>query len=203
MSFSLSLFILGTNLCIEVSYIGFVFFHSLLMFVQGIDVFDKEGESLGKSKKAAFYAVGETALSRVINASPIMVIPPLVLMRLQKQNWLRTRPKLTIPVNLGLITLTSLIALPLAIGVFPAREKISPFKLEPQFHHLKDKSDQPIVEVEFNRGLQEFFVIVIRLFISIPVFENRHSPFRNLFLVLEDTHFVIFERFPFLLTYRS
>lgn len=120
---------------------------------QGIDVFDKEGESLGKSKKAAFYAVGETALSRVINASPIMVIPPLVLMRLQKQNWLRTRPKLTIPVNLGLITLTSLIALPLAIGVFPAREKISPFKLEPQFHHLKDKSDQPIVEVEFNRGL--------------------------------------------------
>ncbi|EPY52788.1 MTC tricarboxylate transporter [Schizosaccharomyces cryophilus OY26] len=39
---------------------------------QGIDVFDKDGNSLGKSNRAALYAVGETALSRIINASPIM-----------------------------------------------------------------------------------------------------------------------------------
>ncbi|EEB09386.1 MTC tricarboxylate transporter [Schizosaccharomyces japonicus yFS275] len=120
---------------------------------RGIDVYDAEGNSLSKSKKAAFYAVGETALSRVFNCSPIMVLPPLALMAFQKQNWLRTRPGLTIPVNLALIFATSIVALPLAIGVFPARESVSPHKLEPEFHHLKDKNGKPLAKIEFNRGL--------------------------------------------------
>jgi len=73
----------------------------------GIDVFvpkkaEESGdpESLGKSKKAAVLAVGETAISRVLNATPIMVIPPLVLVRLQR-GWLKNRPGWTIPTNLG------------------------------------------------------------------------------------------------------
>ena len=82
---------------------------------QGIDVFptlskeekvrkEKDGsqvQSLGKSKKAATLAVGETALSRVLNSTPIMVLPPLVLVRLQQTEWLRQRPRMTLPVNLG------------------------------------------------------------------------------------------------------
>lgn len=82
---------------------------------RGIDVFpvlseeeksrrEKTGEpvqSLGKSKKAATLAVGETAISRVLNATPIMVLPPLILVRLQKMEWLQTRPRLVLPVNLG------------------------------------------------------------------------------------------------------
>lgn len=82
---------------------------------KGIDIFptlseekkegrEKEGsevKSLGKSKKAATLAVGETALSRVLNSTPIMVLPPLVLVRLQRTEWLRRRPGLTLPVNLG------------------------------------------------------------------------------------------------------
>ena len=61
----------------------------------------KELESIGKSKKAATLAVGETALSRVFNATPIMVLPPLILVRLQRTEWLRRRPRVTLPVNLG------------------------------------------------------------------------------------------------------
>jgi hypothetical protein len=82
---------------------------------RGIDVYrvtdeeeklvkEKEGggiESLGKSKKAAMLAVGETAISRVVNATPIMVLPPLILVRLQKMEWLKKRPGMTLPVNLG------------------------------------------------------------------------------------------------------
>ena len=60
-----------------------------------------EVASLGKSKKAATLAVGETALSRVFNATPIMVLPPLILVRLQQTEWLKRRPKMTLPVNLG------------------------------------------------------------------------------------------------------
>jgi hypothetical protein len=82
---------------------------------RGIDVYpvlseeekmrrEKEGgevKSLGKSRKAASLAVGETALSRALNATPIMVLPPLILVRLQQTEWLKRRPRMTLPVNLG------------------------------------------------------------------------------------------------------
>jgi hypothetical protein len=82
---------------------------------QGIDVFpvltederqkvesgELEYQSLGRSKKAATLAVGETAISRVLNATPIMVLPPLLLVRLQKTDWLKQRPRMVTPVNLG------------------------------------------------------------------------------------------------------
>lgn len=60
--------------------------------------------SLGKSKKAATMAVGETALSRVLNATPIMVLPPLILVRLQRTPWLKSRPRMIMPINLGTIS---------------------------------------------------------------------------------------------------
>ena len=82
---------------------------------QGIDIYPvlSEGEkknredtggeiqSLGRSKKAATLAVGETAVSRVLNSTPIMVLPPLALVRLQNTEWLKRRPRMVLPINLG------------------------------------------------------------------------------------------------------
>ena len=109
----------------------------------------KEVASVGKSKKAATLAVGETALSRVFNATPIMVLPPLILVRLQETEWLKQRPRMVLPVNLGLILTTSIFALPLALAVFPQRQAVSAKSLEKEFW------DQGGVDgmVEFNRGL--------------------------------------------------
>lgn len=130
---------------------------------KGIDVFPHESdevrqkreeagqqlEPLGKSRKAATLAVGETALSRVLNATPIMVIPPLVLVRLQRTQWLSQRPRMVLPVNLGLILTTSLFALPLALAAFPQRQAVSASSLEPEFHERGGKDGK----LEFNRGL--------------------------------------------------
>ncbi|KAK3067048.1 Sideroflexin FSF1 [Teratosphaeriaceae sp. CCFEE 6253] len=130
---------------------------------RGIDIFPcesavqrqkREGanqplESLGKSKKAATLAVGETALSRVFNATPIMVLPPLILVRLQKQEWLRRQPRLALPVNLGLIFTTSVFALPLALAAFPQRQAVSVSTLEPEFAGKGGDGGK----VEFNRGI--------------------------------------------------
>lgn len=113
---------------------------------------EKEGgevQSLGKSKKAATLAVGETAASRVFNSTPIMVLPPLVLVRLQKQDWLKRNPRLTLPVNLGLILTTSIFALPLALAVFPQRQAIAAENLEEEFRGRGGKNGM----VEFNRGV--------------------------------------------------
>ncbi|KAL4779033.1 Tricarboxylate/iron carrier [Aspergillus varians] len=120
---------------------------------QGIDVYpvpEKEGEpvqSLGKSKTAAKIAVGETAISRVLNATPIMVIPPLILVQLEKRKLLK--PRMVLPVNLGLILATSLFALPLALGAFPQRQAISAASLEEEFWNRGGKGGK----VEFNRGM--------------------------------------------------
>lgn len=113
---------------------------------------EKSGEpvtSLGKSKKAATLAVGETAISRVLNATPVMAVPPLILVQLQKMSWLRSRPRMVLPVNLGLILTTSLFALPLALGAFPQRQAVAANSLEPEFHD-KGGADG---KVEFNRGI--------------------------------------------------
>ncbi|KAL4996009.1 Tricarboxylate/iron carrier [Aspergillus recurvatus] len=120
---------------------------------QGIDVYpvpEKEGEpvqSLGRSKVAAKIAVGETAISRVLNATPIMVVPPLVLVQLEKRRLLS--PRMVLPANLGLVLATSLFALPLALGAFPQRQAISAASLEEEFWNRGGKDGK----VEFNRGM--------------------------------------------------
>lgn len=71
-----------------------------------VDSGELEVTPIGKSKKAATIAVGETAISRILNATPIMVLPPLVLVRLQKTEWLKSRPRMVTPVNLGKLSMT-------------------------------------------------------------------------------------------------
>lgn len=105
--------------------------------------------SLGKSKKAATLAVSETAISRVLNSSPIMIIPPLILVRLQKQEWLKRNPKFTLPVNLGLILTTSIFALPLALGAFPQQQAVEASSLEEEFWGKGGDGGK----VVFNRGI--------------------------------------------------
>ncbi|KAI4198900.1 MAG: hypothetical protein LQ350_004965 [Teloschistes chrysophthalmus] len=130
---------------------------------RGIDVFPslsedqkrtlaKEGkdvESLGKSKRAATLAVSETAVSRVLNATPIMVLPPLILVRLQRTEWLKQRPRMVLPVNLGLILTTSIFALPLALAAFPQRQATAASGLEDEIAARVNGDGM----VEFNRGI--------------------------------------------------
>ncbi|CCG80843.1 Sideroflexin-5 [Taphrina deformans PYCC 5710] len=121
----------------------------------GIDVFDprdERDESLGKSKSAAWKAISETAASRVLNSSPIMVIPPLILLAIQRKTTLLHRsPRLGLPINLLSIFATSIVALPLAIAAFPTREYLPVQKLEPKIK--KEAEEKGLQQVVFNRGM--------------------------------------------------
>ncbi|KAM0514105.1 hypothetical protein ACHAPE_007196 [Trichoderma viride] len=119
--------------------------------------------SLGRSQKAAKIAVYETAASRVINNTPIMIIPAMTLYHIQfkqawyknllEKEWIKARPRVAssipIGINLGLIAAVGFVALPLALAVFPQRQAISAESLEPEFHG-KGGDDG---KVWFNRGL--------------------------------------------------
>lgn len=121
---------------------------------KGITVFNDDGEGVGTSRSAAIHAVGETAASRVINATPVMAIPPLILVKLQKTRFLKGKPKaVEILTNIGLIFATSLVALPFALAVFPQKRRIAVSSLESEFHDLKDKDGKKIEYLEFNRGI--------------------------------------------------
>lgn len=69
----------------------------------GQEMTEVSDKSLEKSSKAAFIAVGETATSRVLNAIPVMVVPSLLLLKIQKTEWLKKRPSLLMPANIGMI----------------------------------------------------------------------------------------------------
>lgn len=122
-------------------------------YFHGIYVKDQDGTILGTSKKAGLLAVSETAASRALNATPVMAIPPLILLRLQRTEWLKNRPRMTIPVNLALILGVSLVALPCAIGAFPLRQRVHVSHLEPEFHDRLDRKGEKIEYVWFNRGV--------------------------------------------------
>ena len=124
---------------------------------------EQDVPSLGRSQKAAKYAVYETAASRVFNNTPIMILPALALYHIQskqqwyqdllKKEWVKARPRIAgvipIGINLVLIAATSFAALPLALAVFPQKQEISARSLEPEFHD-KGGVDGKVV---FNRGL--------------------------------------------------
>jgi len=78
-----------------------------------------------------------------------MAIPPLILVRLQKMDWLKQRPRMVLPTNLGLILTTSIFALPLALAAFPQRQAVNATTLEEEFHSKGGKDGL----VEFNRGI--------------------------------------------------
>lgn len=121
---------------------------------KGISVFDPDSnENLGNSKTAAKYAVGETALSRVIVATPVMVLPPLILYRLQK-GVLKGKSNLAVTAaNLGLITITSFAVLPFALAIFPQKRTMDVSKLESKFSQVKNEKHESIRNVWFNRGM--------------------------------------------------
>ena len=58
------------------------------------------------------------------------------------------------PVNVGLIFITSIFALPLALGAFPQRQRVAVDRVEwPIVEALKKKGGDVVNEVEFNRGI--------------------------------------------------
>jgi hypothetical protein len=120
---------------------------------EGINVFTEDGESIGKSKQAGMSAVSQVAISRILTNAPVLIIPPILLGRLQKTEFIKARPKLVVPLNFGLIALSLMTALPAAIAVFPQVGELETSSMEKEFQGLKDSQGHPIKKLYFNKGL--------------------------------------------------
>ncbi|KAG0020395.1 hypothetical protein BGZ82_011626 [Podila clonocystis] len=120
---------------------------------EGIDVYDPEGKSVGKSQKAGMSAITQVAISRVLTNFPVLTIPPLVLSQWELTSWAQQYPKAVIPINLAVISLVLMSALPLAIAAFPQYANVDVHTLEERFWNLKDSKGEPVKTLTYNKGL--------------------------------------------------
>ncbi|XP_058049851.1 sideroflexin-5 isoform X9 [Ahaetulla prasina] len=115
---------------------------------EGIDVLDEEGNVVGSSRIAARHALLETALTRVVLPMPILVLPPIIMSLLEKTAFLRSRPRMLLPVQ-SLVCLAAFgLALPLAISLFPQMSQIEAARLEPEIAQATAS-----LTVTYNKGL--------------------------------------------------
>lgn len=120
---------------------------------EGIDVYDAEGNSMGKSQKAGISAISQVAISRILTNFPVLTIPPLVLSQWERTAWSQQYPKAVIPINLAVISLCLMTALPLAIAAFPQYANVEVETLEERFWDLKDSKGERIKTLTYNKGL--------------------------------------------------
>ncbi|KAI8903337.1 Tricarboxylate/iron carrier [Gorgonomyces haynaldii] len=120
--------------------------------VDGIQVQDQYGQTIGASKIAGQSAISQVAISRIVTAAPALFVPGLILSRLEN-GFLKRHPRLTMPLNLLTVTGSLLVALPCAIALFPQKASMKVEKLEPEFQKMRDSKGNPLQSVYFNRGL--------------------------------------------------
>ncbi|XP_070541583.1 sideroflexin-5-like [Ptychodera flava] len=115
---------------------------------KGIEVEDQNGSVVGTSKIAAKRALKETALTRAILPAPILIIPPIVMSIVEKTNFMRRRPGLSLPVQGVVVTLSFAFALPLAISLFPQFSKVELTALEEEIQLATSET-----HLYYNKGL--------------------------------------------------
>ncbi|KAJ3172304.1 hypothetical protein HK101_011160, partial [Irineochytrium annulatum] len=111
---------------------------------EGISVLDKDGNVVGKSQKAGFNAISQVAVSRVATAFPAVFLPGLIMTRLERTAFVRSNPRLAMPLNLAVICGSLMAALPCAVAIYPQVAEVPVAKLEPRFQGLRDKDGAPI-----------------------------------------------------------
>lgn len=92
--------------------------------VEGINIMDSTGETVGSSKEAAKWAILQVIPSRVAMAAPAMFIPPVIMNKLEPSALFRKSPWLTAPVTVALTGLCLVFSTPLACALFPQASSI-------------------------------------------------------------------------------
>ncbi|CAH1782793.1 unnamed protein product [Owenia fusiformis] len=122
--------------------------------VNGIPVYNAEGERVGESTAAAKKAIGLVVFSRICMATPGMLIPPFIMQYLENKTTILKRfPWANAPIQVGLVGFMLVFATPLCCALFPQKSSMALNSLEADLQEkLKALPNTPDV-VYFNKGL--------------------------------------------------
>jgi len=93
--------------------------------MNGIAIFDADGQKAGMSTHAAKIGITQVVLSRVAMASPGMLVLPIIMQRLEQVPWFKARPRLHGPVQVSGVGCFLLLMVPMACALFPQDAQIS------------------------------------------------------------------------------
>nr|XP_039262617.1 sideroflexin-5-like [Styela clava] len=114
----------------------------------GIEVTNKEGKVIGVSKVAAKKALMETAATRAVLPAPILIIPPVVMSFIERMKWFHRYPRLNLPIQVLLVSVSFGLALPVAIAIFP---QMSQAKVKDLEEEIQENTSLEIAY--YNKGL--------------------------------------------------
>ncbi|KAI6225249.1 Sidoreflexin [Aphelenchoides fujianensis] len=117
-------------------------------FTEGIALEDADGRKVGASTAVAKHAIPQVVISRVLMATPYMVLTPLMVNALEKRAaWFRRRPWLSGPVQIAMCGFILLFSTPLCCALFPQRSAVKVEELEPEVRdHIRRLPDAPTEE---------------------------------------------------------
>ncbi|XP_071091213.1 sideroflexin-1-like [Haliotis cracherodii] len=121
--------------------------------MNGIPILDENGNRVGTSTRAATSAISQVVVSRVMMATPGMLIPPFIMNHLDKKEFLRRMPWLNAPIQVMLIGFFLVFATPLCCALFPQKSSMAVSSLEPEIRDKLLALPSPPARVFFNKGL--------------------------------------------------
>lgn len=122
---------------------------------EGIDVSTAEGEVIGKSRVAAKSALAQVVPSRIGMATPAMIIPPIIMNALHKnqKSFVRRMPWCAAPVTVLLTGLVLVISTPVCCSIFPQKSSIAFKTLDPQLQEKLRSQGRTPEFLYYNKGL--------------------------------------------------
>jgi len=118
---------------------------------QGIQVVSPDGQVVGVSKVAAWHAVRDTSITRVILPMPNLIIAPILITALERTKFIRKNPRIFIPAQAAIVSLVFLFGLPFSLSLFEQMGEISVQELEE--NTKKAALAMQLDTVRYNKGL--------------------------------------------------
>ncbi|XP_037068290.1 sideroflexin-3-like isoform X2 [Pollicipes pollicipes] len=119
----------------------------------GIQLFDADGNSVGRSPRTGRWAIAMVIVSRIGMAVPSMVGSPIIMNHLEKRGFIKRYPYLNAPLQVLLCGFFLTFATPLCCALFPQRSSVAVSRLEPEVQEAINKLPNPPTVVYYNKGL--------------------------------------------------
>ncbi|EFO98817.1 CRE-SFXN-1.2 protein [Caenorhabditis remanei] len=127
---------------------------------EGMELRDENGELVGRSRQMAILSIAQVTLSRIGMAMPDMVMTPIIMNRITRTMYYRTRPWMKYseyPIQTMLAGMALFFTTPMCCALFPQKTAVEVTKLEASVQkEIFSRADAPEVKAEITRILNLF-----------------------------------------------
>lgn len=120
---------------------------------KGIELQTEDGRKIGHSKQAAKKAITAVTISRILMASPSMILSPIIMNYIDRKRWLCNARWAVVPVQVLICGVCLTFATPLCCALFVQRVPISVDRLEREAKFQVHSKDPTLETVYYNKGL--------------------------------------------------